>query len=357
MVVSSILHCKTPEINVKNPRTIICFTFIALCQLWERLGIDISFRSGRFLGIFKPSRLSVPETLTLHTTPNYHETTNQTPFPFFPSATIITTALARSSSSGELCSHHPHHQRPTPLTPLVLYIFNHHITAPANLKQPATTPIPQARPPPKPLLRRQSRRKRFFASRYQIGDHEILISGDDLEIADYSRLDTSGARKVRSTEINEEDDENYNEILTEGSGSNVDQFDQQIPIPTEEPHEIIKQLEQRVRVNSDELEFNSPDVKKLRENLLDDDLIDDSKFSATCHDFDSFMKSFEEEITPATAMEVVDLTEDSDVSRPELGYLLETSDDELGLPPPSTATSVESELVRVNSDSTEMGTQ
>ncbi|KAK4373509.1 hypothetical protein RND71_008893 [Anisodus tanguticus] len=45
-------------------------------------------------------------------------------------------------------------------------------------------------------------------------------------------------------EINEEEDENYNEILSKGGGSDMDQFDQQIPIPTEEPQEIIKQLEQ-----------------------------------------------------------------------------------------------------------------
>ncbi|KAK4344965.1 hypothetical protein RND71_035141 [Anisodus tanguticus] len=42
-------------------------------------------------------------------------------------------------------------------------------------------------------------------------------------------------RRCGQPEINEEDDKNYNEILTEGSGSDVDQFDQQIPIPTEEP--------------------------------------------------------------------------------------------------------------------------
>ncbi|KAK4341706.1 hypothetical protein RND71_040207 [Anisodus tanguticus] len=62
----------------------------------------------------------------------------------------------------------------------------------------------------------------------------------------FERLDTSGGRRCGQPEINEEDDENYNEILTEGSGSDVDQFDQQIPIPTEEPHEIIKQLEHRL---------------------------------------------------------------------------------------------------------------
>ncbi|KAK4375165.1 hypothetical protein RND71_005842 [Anisodus tanguticus] len=71
-----------------------------------------------------------------------------------------------------------------------------------------------------------------------------LISGDSLEIAvlfrDWIRAER---RRCGRPEINEED-ENYNEILSEGGGSDVDQFDQQIPIPTEEPQEIIKQLEQ-----------------------------------------------------------------------------------------------------------------
>lgn len=113
----------------------------------------------------------------------------------------------------------------------------------------------------------------------------------------------------------------------------------------------------RVRVNSDESEFNSPEVKRLREDLLDD--LDDSEFCTMSHDFDSFMKSFEEEITAspavATATEVVDLTSESDESQPELGYLLEASDDELGLPPPTAVEhEAEIELIRVSSDSTEL---
>ena len=96
----------------------------------------------------------------------------------------------------------------------------------------------------------------------------------------------------------------------------------------------------RTRVDPDASEFNLPEVKRLREDLLDD--LDDSEFCTATQDFDSFMKSFEEEITAssappaaATATEVVDLTADSDVSQPEFGYLLEASDDELGLPPPA----------------------
>lgn len=49
---------------------------------------------------------------------------------------------------------------------------------------------------------------------------------------------------------------------------------------------------------------------------------------------DSFIKSFEEEIlhpAPEQTQTVIDLT--SGDSQPELGYLLEASDDELGLPP------------------------
>ncbi|KAE8038457.1 hypothetical protein FH972_010965 [Carpinus fangiana] len=48
------------------------------------------------------------------------------------------------------------------------------------------------------------------------------------------------------------------------------------------------------------------------------------------------MKSFKEEISQActySSVLVVDLMSDSDESQPELEYLLEASDDELGLPP------------------------
>ncbi|XP_010319422.2 uncharacterized protein [Solanum lycopersicum] len=124
--------------------------------------------------------------------------------------------------------------------------------------------------------------------------------------------------------------------------------------------ESMMSRKKRVRVESEESEYNSPEVKKLKENLLydltDDD--DSSEFCTTSHDFDSFMKSFEEEITaspsPAKVMETeaVDLTADSDESQPELGYLLEASDDELGLPP-ATAEGSESvvELIGVSPDS------
>ncbi|KAK4354149.1 hypothetical protein RND71_026343 [Anisodus tanguticus] len=76
----------------------------------------------------------------------------------------------------------------------------------------------------------------FSAGRYQIGDHRHSLAGDSLEIAvlfrDWIR---AARRRCGQSEINGEEDENYNEILSEGSGSDIDQFDQQIPIPTEEP--------------------------------------------------------------------------------------------------------------------------
>ncbi|KAG6396642.1 hypothetical protein SASPL_142797 [Salvia splendens] len=117
-----------------------------------------------------------------------------------------------------------------------------------------------------------------------------------------------------------------------------------------------------------ELEIYSPEVKRLRENLLDG-FDDEVEFCAAAQDLDLFMKSFEEEIiaSPSTAaagdgeaVELVDLTSDSGDSRPDLGYLLEASDDELGLPPTASSSSslegdVVTELVRVDSDSSELG--
>ena len=84
----------------------------------------------------------------------------------------------------------------------------------------------------------------------------------------------------------------------------------------------------RVRDDSPDSESDSAEVKRLRENLLD--FLDDSDSVPTIQDLDSVMKSFEEEISPVP---VVDLTSESGESQPDLGYLLEASDDELGLPP------------------------
>ncbi|KAI3453020.1 hypothetical protein Pfo_009683, partial [Paulownia fortunei] len=116
-----------------------------------------------------------------------------------------------------------------------------------------------------------------------------------------------------------------------------------------------------------ELDIDSPEVKRLRENLLDG-LDDDAEFCTTSQDLDSFMKSFEEEITASPsaaggeAALVVDLTSDSGESRPDLGYLLEASDDELGLPPTASSPGglenvLRTELVRVESDSSELGSE
>ncbi|KAK4355881.1 hypothetical protein RND71_024852 [Anisodus tanguticus] len=79
-------------------------------------------------------------------------------------------------------------------------------------------------------------------SSYKAGEYYIksMIESDRAASSDWIRAER---RRCGQPEINEEEDENYNEILTEGSGNDMDQFDQQIPIPTEEPQEIIKQLE------------------------------------------------------------------------------------------------------------------
>ncbi|XP_009804742.1 uncharacterized protein [Nicotiana sylvestris] len=109
----------------------------------------------------------------------------------------------------------------------------------------------------------------------------------------------------------------------------------------------------RVRDNSAELEINSPEVKRLREDLLDD-LYDPSEFCSSNHDLDSFMKSFEDEITTSPEPATARVSSDSGESQPELGYLLEASDDELGLPP---ATESETELVGVCSESAELSNE
>ncbi|KAL2546476.1 hypothetical protein Fot_15709 [Forsythia ovata] len=104
-----------------------------------------------------------------------------------------------------------------------------------------------------------------------------------------------------------------------------------------------------------------PEVKRLREDLLES-LSDESDFCTTNQDLDSFMKSFEEEImgSPSPTVDVVDLKSASEESQPDLGYLLEASDDELGLPPSASSPAGvlnegKTELGRVDSDSSELG--
>ncbi|XP_073147476.1 uncharacterized protein [Henckelia pumila] len=103
--------------------------------------------------------------------------------------------------------------------------------------------------------------------------------------------------------------------------------------------------------DSVEAEIDSPEVKRLRENLLEDD---EAECCAEVEDLDSYMRSFEEEIRSSPA--AVDVVSDSGQKQPVLGYLLEASDDELGLPP-TTSSSPDraAELVRADSESSELG--
>ena len=108
----------------------------------------------------------------------------------------------------------------------------------------------------------------------------------------------------------------------------------------------------RVRDDSDESESDSPEVKRLRDDLLGN--LDDSDLCTTSPDLDSFMKSFEEEISASLSpVPFVDLTSDSGDSRPDFGFLLEASDDELGIPPSTTTSPSDRsvEWVRVLSNS------
>lgn len=82
--------------------------------------------------------------------------------------------------------------------------------------------------------------------------------------------------------------------------------------------------------DSDNSGMNSPEAKRIQDDLLD--ILDDSDPDPAIQGLDSVMKSFEEEIL-VTGPAQTTVTSDSGESRPELGYLLEASDDELGLPP------------------------
>lgn len=95
------------------------------------------------------------------------------------------------------------------------------------------------------------------------------------------------------------------------------------------------------RVSSDVLvlDLDPAEAKMIQEDLLnileDADAVVDR--DPAIQGLDSVIKSFEEEIqvpaAPALAPPVETTSVSGDSSQPELGYLLEASDDELGLPP------------------------
>ncbi|KAH9778635.1 hypothetical protein WN944_014116 [Citrus x changshan-huyou] len=82
--------------------------------------------------------------------------------------------------------------------------------------------------------------------------------------------------------------------------------------------------------NSDGSGVSSPEAKRIHDDLLN--FLDEADSVPAIQDLDSVIRSFEEEIlVPEQAPPVV--TSDAGEARPELGFLLEASDDELGLPP------------------------
>ncbi|AEE29006.1 hypothetical protein AtNW77_Chr1g0014621 [Arabidopsis thaliana] len=116
----------------------------------------------------------------------------------------------------------------------------------------------------------------------------------------------------------------------------------------------------RVRDESfDEAVLDSPEVKRLRDDLFD--VLDDSDPEPVSQDLDSVMKSFEDELSTVTTT-TAQGSSTAGETQPDLGYLLEASDDELGLPPPPSispvpvakeevTTETVTDLVRASSDS------
>ncbi|KAL1223916.1 hypothetical protein V5N11_012833 [Cardamine amara subsp. amara] len=115
----------------------------------------------------------------------------------------------------------------------------------------------------------------------------------------------------------------------------------------------------RVRDESDDVVLDSPEVKRLRDDLFD--VLDDSDPEPVSQDLDSVMKSFEDELSASLTVTTT-AQGSSGETQPDLGYLLEASDDELGLPPPppispitvakeEETTKTLTDLARVSSDS------
>ncbi|GJW11698.1 hypothetical protein Tco_1577525 [Tanacetum coccineum] len=83
----------------------------------------------------------------------------------------------------------------------------------------------------------------------------------------------------------------------------------------------MESMSSKKRVRSDSENPNSVlDSVEAKRILLD--ITDDSDVNSVSQDLDSFIKTFQDEITPSSP-------------EPSLGFLFEASDDELGLPPTS----------------------
>ncbi|PWA86891.1 protein FAR1-RELATED SEQUENCE 5 [Artemisia annua] len=81
-------------------------------------------------------------------------------------------------------------------------------------------------------------------------------------------------------------------------------------------------MSSKKRVRSDSENPNSVLDSVEAKRILLDTILDDSEVNSVSQDLDSFIKTFQEEITPSSP-------------EPSLGFLFEASDDELGLPPTS----------------------
>ncbi|XP_057427775.1 uncharacterized protein LOC130721061 [Lotus japonicus] len=109
-------------------------------------------------------------------------------------------------------------------------------------------------------------------------------------------------------------------------------------------------FKKRVRADSDELDLESSEAKRLREDLLE--FFDDTDpTTPSTQDLDSVIRSLQEEISASSSPAPLRVTT-SDSG--QIGYLLGASDDELGLPPTEDLSSVvvqEAEMFRVPPES------
>ncbi|CAL0300284.1 unnamed protein product [Lupinus luteus] len=114
----------------------------------------------------------------------------------------------------------------------------------------------------------------------------------------------------------------------------------------------------RARDDSSESWLDLSESKRLRDDLLE--FFDEADLIPSTEDLDSIMKSLQDEISASPSPAPINVTSNSGESQPHIGYLLEASDDELGIPPPGDSSvkdgkKEDAELFRVSSDSSGFG--
>lgn len=136
------------------------------------------------------------------------------------------------------------------------------------------------------------------------------------------------SKRVRDDSLDSEVNSHESKIARVDSGPKMDSSESQLTRVNSVQSFANSEVREIVRVDSENKAFDSLGATEIQDDLLN--ILDDTENVAE-HDLDFVIKSFEQEIL-APAPNANPAPESGELPL-NLGYLLEASDDELGLPP------------------------